>query len=92
VIGLARTAHEVTKEDLDRLDELEGYPTAYRRFQADVETSNGQQSCVWVYEVVDKQGPMAPTREYLGIVKDAAERLAFPEAYRSLLNRIETSP
>ncbi len=80
--------YELTREDLDSLDEWEGYPTAYRRFEADIETSGIRPSGVWVYEVVAKQGFVPPTRQYLAIIKDAAEKFEFSHDYRSFLDRI----
>ena len=57
----------------------------YERWKAVIDTPNGQVCDVWVYTVVEKQKFVRPTPEYLQIIKSAAVRWNFPEAYRQTL-------
>lgn len=82
--------YELSAEDLSRLDDYEGYPQLYTRFQTSVESLTGSISDVWVYTIVRKDNFIPPTREYMHIVKKAASELKFPETYRSYLDTIQT--
>jgi hypothetical protein len=74
--------------DLELLDDYEGYPKFYTRFQTSIETSERTLHDVWVYAVVNKKTFITPARQYLEIIKMGAERFGFPEDYRSFLNEI----
>ena len=80
---------EISDTDLERLDRYEGYhkdeTSLYERWKTVIYTPNGQVSDVWVYTVVEKQKFVRPTPEYLQIIKSAAVRWNFPEAYRQTL-------
>ena len=91
---------EISDTDLERLDRYEGYnkdrneslrgyhisnTNLYERWKAVIDTPNGQVCDVWVYTVVEKQKFVRPTPEYLQIIKSAAVRWNFPEAYRQTL-------
>ena len=80
---------EISDTDLERLDRYEGYnkdqTSLYERWKAVIDTPNGQVCDVWVYTVVEKQKFVRPTPEYLQIIKSAAVRWNFPEAYRQTL-------
>ena len=82
---------EISDSDLERLDRYEGYhkdqTSMYERWKAVIDTPNGQISDVWVYTVVEKQKFVSPTLEYLQIIKDAAVRWKFPNAYQQALER-----
>lgn len=83
--------HEVTTYDLEKnLDEYEGCPDFYRRAQMPIQTVSGKILTAWVYSVVHKSDFVAPTMEYMTIIKKAAEELRFPETYRSYLETIRT--
>lgn len=88
VWGLVYT---LTNANLDALDEYEGYPRAYDRFQANVEGQERTISGVWVYTVVNKEGFIPPTSSYMELIKSAAAGLSFPRAYRDFLDSFETT-
>ncbi len=82
--------YAISIEDLHRLDDYEGYPDAYIRFQTSIKTLTGSPN-IWVYTVVRKKSFIPPTKEYMQLIKNAAVKLQFPERYRSHLETIETS-
>ncbi|HEX9757348.1 MAG TPA: gamma-glutamylcyclotransferase family protein [Nitrospiria bacterium] len=82
--------YEISERNLEKLDEYEGYPMAYTRFTTSIQTSSGMIENVWVYEVVQKRGFVAPTKEYLDIIKKAGKEFNFPEHYRKKLDKVET--
>jgi gamma-glutamylcyclotransferase (GGCT)/AIG2-like uncharacterized protein YtfP len=83
--------YELSKEDLQCLDNCEGYPDVYTRFQTSIKTRSGTISNVWVYTVVQKKNFVPPTKAYIEIIKSAALRFQFPETYLSYLETVETS-
>ena len=80
--------YEVSMEDLCRLDDCEGYPDVYTRFQTSIKTQKGSVSDVWIYTVVRKKNFIPPTKEYMEIIKNAAVKLQFPATYRSYLETV----
>jgi gamma-glutamylcyclotransferase (GGCT)/AIG2-like uncharacterized protein YtfP len=82
--------HEVTADDLEHLDEYEGYPDYYRRDLMPVQTASAKILSAWVYSVVHKNDFVPPTREYVAIIKNAAQEFRFPEPYRTYLETIKT--
>ena len=80
---------ELSDADLERLDWYEGCykdrTSLYERWKAVIHTPEGQMHDVWVYTVVERQEFVEPTPEYLQIIKNAAVRWDFPEAYRQAL-------
>ena len=82
--------YELTSADLSRLDDYEGYPYTYDRFQTSIQTLTGSISDVWVYTVVKKKSFIQPTKDYMQLIKNAAVELQFPEEYRLFLETIET--
>ena len=82
--------YELSTEDLPYLDDYEGYPDVYTRFQTSIKTLTGSISDVWVYTVVHKNDFTPPTKAYMEIIKNAALEHQFPETYRSYLDTIET--
>ena len=73
---------EISDADLERLDRYEGcykdQKSLYERWQAVIDTPNGQVCDVWIYTVIEKQRFVQPTLEYLQIIKDAAVKWNFP--------------
>jgi hypothetical protein len=55
-----------------------------------VRTASEKTLTAWVYSVVQKNDFISPTREYMNIIKNAAQEFRFPEAYRSYLETMET--
>ena len=80
---------ELSDTDLKRLDRYEGcykdQTSLYERWKAVIDTPNGQVCDVWVYAVVEKEKFVQPAPEYLQIIKDAAMRYDFPEAFQLTL-------
>ena len=83
---------EIDESDLSALDKYEGYPTAYDRFSAEIESEGRVFQEVWVYTVREKSEFVAPSRDYLDIIRRAAGRWGFPKSYRDMLDRIEVRP
>ena len=77
---------EIEDIDLQALDDYEGYPTAYVRFQATVEVGNRRLSGAWVYSVKEKREFIPPTSEYLDIIKRAGIHWGFPQSYMERLD------
>lgn len=82
--------YELSAEDLHCLDDYEGYPDVYTRFQISIKTLTGSISDVWVYTVVRKNNFIPPTKAYMEMIKNAASEHQFPKTYRSYLDTIET--
>ena len=81
--------YKVTESGLELLDEYEGYPVAYTRFQARIETQSGSLQNVWVYTIEKKKEFVPPSSEYIGIIKHAAAQYDFPEYYQELIDGIQ---
>ena len=80
--------YRITDEGLKALDRYEGHPTAYRRFETSVRLKDGtEKRSVWTYEVVEKKACL-PTKEYLGIILDAANWHGFPKSYQDELREV----
>jgi gamma-glutamylcyclotransferase (GGCT)/AIG2-like uncharacterized protein YtfP len=80
--------YQVTEQDLEALDRYEGFPSAYDRFQATIDAIDGEYRGVWVYTVYDKGSFRPPSREYLDIIRSAAEQYTFPDHYKKALKEI----
>jgi len=84
--------YKISPEDLKKLDREEGHPKHYKRFQVFVTNEHGKDYFVETYEVAAKEGEfLKPSKHYLGLMRETASRFNFPEAYQSLLSRVETS-
>jgi hypothetical protein len=79
----------VTDENLEELDRFEGYPYQYDRFIAQIDTPRGTLDA-WVYAAARKQPFVPPSRRYIGILKEAALRYGFPDAYVRMLEEVAT--
>jgi len=82
--------YELSMKDLHRLDDYEGYPDIYTRFQTSIKAQLGSISNVWVYTVVKKKNFIPPTKAYIELIKSSAVKLVFPDTYCSYLDMIET--
>ncbi len=67
--------------DLRRLDRMEGEGTRYVRTRGSVARSNGEQVSAWYYRARWARAGRAPSRRYLALVVEAAERWGLPEDY-----------
>ena len=80
--------YELTDRDLMRLDNYEGCPHCYKRFQTKAVSADGRElPHVWVYEVVNKESHL-PSEEYINILLRAAIEYGFPDSYREYLESI----
>jgi gamma-glutamylcyclotransferase len=78
--------YEVTKDDLEKLDEFEMHPIKYKRFTTKVINKSGEEIEVETYEVVEKSlEHLKPSKEYFGIIQKAAIDFQFPENYKNSL-------
>ncbi len=78
---------ELTDEDLEQLDRFEGHPDQYQRFIARIEVPQGMLDA-WVYTAARKEPFVAPSRRYVGIIREAALRHGFPDAYVRMLEGV----
>ncbi len=84
--------YEVSESDLMNLDKEEGHPNHYKRFQVEVRDTNEQSHIAETYEVATKEADfLKPSKEYLGLMVDAAITFNFPAEYRNYISKIETS-
>ena len=79
--------YELTDDDLARMDEFEGHPFHYQRLTVDV-MLDGKIVAAETYAVGEKKEGLRPSSEYLALIRNAAERFGFPEAYRDELANI----
>lgn len=80
--------YELDPPDLAALDAYEG---GYRRVRLSVTAEGGASSRPWSYQVADRARFVAPTPEYLGVIRAGAERLGFPAAYQRALEAVPTT-
>lgn len=76
------------------LDRKEGAPQRYARQPVATTFPDGSVTRSWLYSVTPayrSQGFIPPSPEYLALLTRAAERHAFPDAYRHRLTGIATS-
>jgi gamma-glutamylcyclotransferase (GGCT)/AIG2-like uncharacterized protein YtfP len=81
--------YNLSQRDLELLDAYEGYPDVYTRFQVTIHSLEELFHDVWVYAVVKKQDNILPSKRYLDIIKNGADRFGFPQSYRCFLDGIE---
>lgn len=78
---------DLTDENLEVLDHFEGYPQQYGRFMARIDTLQGTLDA-WVYTAQRKHPFVAPSRRYVELIKEAALRHGFPDAYVRMLEGV----
>jgi gamma-glutamylcyclotransferase (GGCT)/AIG2-like uncharacterized protein YtfP len=81
--------YQMNDRDMKLMDKFEGHPKHYRRIYVAVETT-GKDVSAFSYEVVNKIDGQRPSKHYLGLIKQAAEKFDFPKKYQLLLSAIET--
>jgi gamma-glutamylcyclotransferase (GGCT)/AIG2-like uncharacterized protein YtfP len=79
--------YQLTPEDLSSLDKYEGCPDNYKRIEVTVVKRDGSEVRCQSYDVVRKQGPFLPSREYLQKITTAATTFRFPKSYVDFLSR-----
>jgi gamma-glutamylcyclotransferase (GGCT)/AIG2-like uncharacterized protein YtfP len=82
--------YRLEEQDLRALDRYEGHPNFYKRVALEVLDSERNLIIATSYEVVKKEDFHPPSSEYLGIIKDAAEKYSFPFEYIRFLDSIRT--
>ena len=84
--------YDIDDADLSYLDVQEGTSSkAYKRVIVRIETLHKQSLQVSTYKVVNRDGFIAPSKEYIGIIKKEAKALGFPPLYVNYLDSITTS-
>lgn len=81
--------YSLTQSDATRLDAFEGAPDHYERLKVIVTYEDSTIEAI-AYSVVNKSEGLLPSSHYLGLIREAAERYKFPEAYRKMLQHIDT--
>ncbi len=85
---------ELTEEDYEKIREKEGAPNYYEEVSVKVVTRDGKViDDVKTFKVVkerEKRGFEPPTREYLNLLIEAAEKYQFPKWYIKMLKSIRT--
>ena len=81
--------YELSASDLELLDQHEGHPHAYTRFQRAITSADRSFPMVWVYSVREKATFIPPSRIYLAILKRAATEHGFPDSYLRELDGIQ---
>ncbi len=79
----------MSDSELDALDEFEGVPRTYQRIETNIHTTDGILENVSVYTVREKKEFVQPTDAYLAVIKAAAAKFHFPQAYRRMLENIK---
>lgn len=69
---------ELTQEDLDIIDLLEGFPTYYTREQVTVEVRESFSLTAWVYEMVNKSPLDFPSLQYQDCVVEGYMQNSIP--------------
>lgn len=81
--------YELTDEDIASMDRHEGHPVHYRRIPVRI-TSGREEKEAYTYEVVHKREGLKPSKEYLSLLQNAAEKHDFPSDYRAFLDSFES--
>lgn len=83
--------YKVSERDIENLDHYENVAdNIYRQIEVQVVTNDGTTIPCVAYAVVHKEDGLRPSRAYLGIMQDAANKFSFPEEYRRFLERVLT--
>lgn len=82
--------YSLEEADMKKVDRYEGHPSFYRRVEVEVSDVNGKVFFSVSYEVVEKKEFVPPSKEYLNIIKHAAEQYRFPQHYRDYLESVST--
>ena len=78
--------YEVSERDIENLDRYENVANdIYRRIEVQVITHHTVVAQCQIYEVVHKTEALLPSKEYLGIMRDAANKFSFPDENRRFL-------
>jgi gamma-glutamylcyclotransferase (GGCT)/AIG2-like uncharacterized protein YtfP len=80
--------YRLSKKDIEKLDEFENVPTAYKRTLKKVLDLSGVEHNAFVYEVVTKKHFIEPSIEYINLIKNSAIKNKFPRKYLQTLDRV----
>jgi hypothetical protein len=83
------TLFSISSDDFIKLDRFEGLGNGYsRRF---VKASGNNPDFWYYYSLKNNRGDFfAPSKEYLGLIVEGAEKQNFPEAYITQLKEVQT--
>ena len=79
--------YELSDNDIKKLDQYEC--PAYRRVKLKVINTSDEEKEVYVYEVVNKKVFIAPSENYLDIIKKAAKKFNFLKEYSASLDLVK---
>jgi 5-oxoprolinase (ATP-hydrolysing) len=83
--------YEVSDVDIESLDRYENVTESiYRRIEVRVATQDGTSVPCYTYEVVHKSPGLSPSKDYIGIMRRAAEQFSFPQEYQEFLANTKT--
>jgi len=84
----------ITEEDLKKLDKKEGHPKKYQRHTISVRTEEGKEVknviTYWVPKEKTTQDFIKPSKEYLNIIIEGAERYGLSKEWIDKLKQIPT--
>lgn len=83
--------YSVSENDLLSLDVYEGAPDDYHRSWVAVTQDDDSKIKAIAYEVTHKSPFIAPSSQYLDVIKDAARDFDFPKEYQEMLEKINMS-
>ncbi len=74
--------YRITASELRRLDRMEGKGVTYLRVSSPVRRDDGETVTAWHYRARWPRPGQPPSRRYLGLLLEAAERWQLPEQHR----------
>src|SRR3989338_7907473 len=86
--GLLYEIHEKDIENFDRYENVKEH--MYRRVTVSVIGNDGAMFPCETYEVVHKTEGLLPSKEYIGVMRTAAEKFSFPEKHVRFLADMAT--
>lgn len=83
--------YKIREKDIENFDLFENVKEhMYRRITVSVVGNDGAVFPCETYEVVHKKEGLLPSKEYIGVMRTAAEKYSFPEKYRQFLAEMGT--
>ncbi len=80
---------QITKDDLDKIEEKEGVPNVYIRKIVNVTLENGTTQCAITHEVRRKEGVFLPSQKYMECIIKGAKAHDLSKDYISKLERVK---
>ncbi len=80
---------EVSELDISKMDEYEGHPKFYLRKTMAVTLEDHSSLNVHTYQIVQKEGYVAPKLDYLNIIIAGANECQLPEDYINSIQKVQ---